>query len=88
MEIKVDTFGGESTTKKYGIEVRVGNASVYEDWLEQDEADAIAVQLLHSTALDRVWKDDIIDKLIGLDIIDKDMVMEWALEQMQVDPHT
>lgn len=35
MEIKVDTFGGESTTKKYEIEVSVGNASVCEDWLEQ-----------------------------------------------------
>lgn len=80
MEIKVDTFG--TTTKKYGIEVSVGSASVYEDWLEQDEADAIVVQLLYDTALDRVWKEEIIDKLIELEIIDKDMVMEWALKQM------
>lgn len=81
MEIKVKTFGGETTTKKYDIVVSVGNASVCEDWLEQDEADAIAVQLLHDTALDRVRKDDIIDKLIKLDIIDRDMVVEWALKQ-------
>lgn len=82
MEIKVDTlFGGEKKTRSYIVEVSVGNCSVQEEWLEKDEADAIAVQFLYDTALDRVWKDDIIDKLIELDIIDKDMVMEWALKQ-------
>ena len=82
MEIKIKRYS------KLGNDVVVysGHTVVEEVSVPDFELEELVLTLLDDTILYGVSRDRIVQKLIDVDIIDKDMVMEWALEQMQADP--
>ena len=75
MEIDVGTWG--HFTHYYNIKVASGGCNIAVDNLDQGEVDALATTFLGDTLLRFVNSYDVIDKLIEVGIIDKEMVLCW-----------
>lgn len=76
MEIEVSTWGHLGSI--YDIKVSSERCSIVVDSLDQGEVDALATTFLGDTLLRFVDSYDVIDKLIEVGIIDKEMILSWV----------
>ena len=74
--------------KNFGNDVVVstGHAVVVEVSVSDSELEEVALSLLEDTALYGVGRDEIVQKLIDADILDKEMMEEY-LEDMKEAPN-
>lgn len=80
MDIKVKAWRGYKEDIRFAVIVDVDNARVEEDWLSQEEVDSLALSFIEDTVLHDVCRDGVIERLIGIGLIDLEMIMDYAKE--------
>lgn len=77
--IKVIPWKGRDE-RYYHIIIQSGNGTLEEDWLTQQDVDSIATRFLDDTVLHDIYRHEIIQRLIDLDVIDIKMMKEYLVD--------
>lgn len=81
MNINVKPWQGRDE-QYYALTVNTNDAKIIEDWLTQSDVDSMAVDFLDNTVLHNVWRNEVIQRLVDLNVIDIDMMREY-LEDLE-----
>ena len=75
MKIDVRPWGGRDTN--YCLIIESGGNRLEEDYLTQEEVDNLSVEFLNDTLLSKLNRYEIIDKLIEVGLLDKEVINDW-----------
>lgn len=83
IDISVDWWGGTGGGENAVVRVSSGDNMLQEDWITREEIEEMTVKLIHGGILYGLCRHEEIDKLIQLDIIDKDDLRDWMTKNIR-----